>query len=280
MQRTGRGRRVVVWALAGFLAAMGWTCYSDIVYVGTLGSGLALYVVDEATGATRLVTAGPVDTAPAWSPDGTRIAFVRWVGDAPDIFVVGADGADLVRLTVNPGPDFAPSWSPDGSTIAYLSERDGVLAAYLMDADGQNQRPFAGLPEGIGALDWSPDGASVAFDRVVDYEHHVFVLEILSGTVHQLVESPSSDPCWSADGSWIAFADDANIGIARPDGTGLRWVTSQAGRSSHPTWSPDGTRIAYQTDDLERNTICVVSVATGTYFRVADLGTWPDWSPR
>jgi Tol biopolymer transport system component len=279
MIRPWRVRRVT-WCVAGLLvAAIGLGCQADIVYVGTFGSGLALYVMDEASGATRLLTAGPVDTAPAWSPDGTRIAFVRWVGDAPDIFVVGADGANLVRLTDNPGQDFAPTWSPDGSTIAFLSERDGALSAYLMDADGADQRSFVGLPGDVASLDWSPDGASIAFDRIVNYEHHVFILDVLSAKVRALIEPPGAEPCWSPDGEWIAFSGDAQIGIVRPDGTGLRWVTAQGGRNVHPTWSPDGTRIAYQSDDLERNTVCVVSLSTGTYFRVADLGTSPDWSP-
>jgi WD40 repeat protein len=270
------------WALLtlSIVCLFAGACWAEIAYVGAFGSGLALYVVDESQATTRLVTTGPVDTAPAWSPDGARIAFARWIGDAPDIFVVNADGTHLVRLTDNPGQDFGPSWSPDGALIAFLSERDGTLSVYVMDADGANQRPFPGLPEGVSSLDWSPSGDRIVFDRIVDYEYKLFILDVLTGEVRELVGASGSKPRWSPDGQWIAFAGEAQIGIVHPDGSGLRWLTTQAGRSAHPTWSPDGMRVAYQSDDLGRDMICIVSVTTGTFVRVADVGTSPDWSPR
>lgn len=277
MMRRAWGHRVLVGAL--LVVAASGASWGEVVYVGAFGSGLALYVVDETSGAAKLLTAGPVDAAPAWSPDGSRIAFVRWVADAPDIFIVNADGTRLLRLTDNPGQDFAPTWSPDGSTIAFLSVRDGIPAAYIMNADGGDQRPFVGLPGDAASLDWSPDGGRIVFGRVVDYQHRLFVLDVLSGEIRDVGGLAGSQPQWSPDGEWIAFVGDAHIGIVRPDGTGLRWVTSQSGRNSHPAWSPDGTRIVYQADDLGRDTICVVSLATGTYVRIADLGTSPDWSP-
>ncbi len=274
-----RSARWAVSALFLCLAAAS-ACHGEVAYVGLFGSGLALYVVDEASSTTRLITAGPVDTSPAWSPDGMRIAFVRWVGDAPDIFVVNADGAVLSRLTDNPGQDFEPTWSPDGSSIAFLSVRDGAPAVYLMNADGTDQRPFVGLPGDIASLDWSPDGGRIVFDRIVDYQHSMFVLDVLTGEIRDVGDVVGSKPCWSPDGEWIAFAGDAHIGIVRPDGTGLRWLTTQSGRNTHPAWSPDGARIAYQSDDLGRDMICIVSLSTGTFVRVADVGTSPDWSPE
>lgn len=277
--RCARGVQLAFWT-ACVVGALAATCAAEIVYVGAFGSGLALHVVDELAGASRLITAGPVDASPAWSPDGARIAFVRWVGESPDIFVVERDGSKLVRLTTNPGQDFEPTWSPDGSTLAFLTVRDGVPAVYLMNADGTEQRPFVGLPDGIASLDWSPDGGRLVFERIVDYEHRLFVLDILTGEIAAVGELVGTRPCWSPDGEWLAFAGDAHIGVVRPDGRDLRWVTTQSGRNAHPSWSPDGTRIAYQSDDLGPDTICVVSLATGTFLRVANVGTAPDWRPE
>ena len=194
--------------------------------------------------------------------------------------MVRADGSELIRLTDNPGQDFGPTWSPDGSSIVFLSVRDGVRGAYLMNADGSDQRPFVGLPGDVASLDWSPDGGRIVFDRIVNYEHRLFVLDILAGEVREVAGVIGSQPRFSPDGEWIAFSGEAQIGIVRADGTGLRWVTTQTGTNEHPSWSPDGTRVAYQTDDLGRDTICIVSLATGTYVRVADVGTSPDWSPQ
>lgn len=282
MARQWAKSRRALWILCGLLVvvASGGACVGEIAYVGPFGTGLALFVVDEVTSVARVVTTGPVDTAPAWSPDGTRIAFARWIGDAPDIFVVNRDGTGLVRLTDNPGQDVEPAWSPDGGSMAFLTERDGKSLVYLMDADGGNQQPFVGMPEGIASLDWSPDGTKIVFDRLVDYVYRIFVLEIATGATRELVGAPGSKPCWSPDGKWIAFAGETQIGVVGQDGDGLRWLTAQAGRNAHPTWSPDGLRVAYQSDDLGRDMICVVGVATGTFLRVADVGTSPDWSPR
>ena len=73
-----------------------------------------------------------VATNPAWSPDGTRIAF----SDGRDVYSIGADGTRAEQLTAGPGNDTAPSWSPEGTRMAF--ERDGAL--WVMDADGGNER--------------------------------------------------------------------------------------------------------------------------------------------
>ena len=68
----------------------------------------------DGTGRTRL-TDGPDDAWPVWSPDGTRIAFTRYVDiDSAEIYVMDADGSNQVNLTNNPSNDFAPAGPPTG----------------------------------------------------------------------------------------------------------------------------------------------------------------------
>jgi len=94
-----------------------------------------LFVLDLASGETTQITSGDFDDSePAWSPDGSRIAFVSNRTDSPDtnynsdIWVVYADntdkGAQIQQITTNPGPDISPTWSPDGKLIAHVSETD------------------------------------------------------------------------------------------------------------------------------------------------------------
>lgn len=76
---------------------------------------------------------------PAWSPDGSRIAFVSNDNGSDDIWVVGPDGSELTRLTVNTWEwDKRPSWSPDSTRIVFWSNRTGRKQLWIMDAEGRN----------------------------------------------------------------------------------------------------------------------------------------------
>src|SRR5262249_20913241 len=75
---------------------------------------------------------------PVWSPDGSHIAFTSNRTGIDQIFVMRADGNDVVRLTNTSTAEREPSWSPDGLHIAFSSFRDGNLQIYLLDANGQN----------------------------------------------------------------------------------------------------------------------------------------------
>jgi TolB protein len=91
------------------------------------------------TGAIRLTTNAAADHAPAWSPDGTRIAFQSTRGDGVgfDIFVMNAtDGGNVVRLSTDVGDDIDPTWSSDGTKIAFVSSRTGNAEIFTMNPDG------------------------------------------------------------------------------------------------------------------------------------------------
>jgi TolB protein len=78
--------------------------------------------------------------APAWSPDGSQIAFQAYVDEqnAFDVFVMQADGSAIRNLTPHFGDDSTPAWSPDGTMIAFPSARDGNTEVYVMAADGSD----------------------------------------------------------------------------------------------------------------------------------------------
>ena len=78
------------------------------------------------------------DSYPSWSPDGTKIVFESHRDDSSDVYVIHADGKNLIQLTRAPESDGHPSWSPDGRKIAFGAMRDGNAEIYVMDADGDN----------------------------------------------------------------------------------------------------------------------------------------------
>jgi len=142
-------------------------------------------------------------TDPAWSPDGTRLAYVRVDNghQTSELWLVDRDGRGLHGLSIVHTAD-SPSWSPSGTWIAYAG--DGGLSEVL--ADGHGKRLL--LRGEIAAPAWSPNGRSIAFEQQQGSRVAIDVLDLSTHRV-RLVErngGPVGPLAWSPDGAWIAFA--------------------------------------------------------------------------
>lgn len=132
-----------------------WSPESDrIVYRGCdeRGDNCGLYIMDENGANPTRLTIDPSDNAPAWSPDGSRVAFMSARDGNWEIYVVDLANPEPRRLTTNQANDGLPAWSPDGQRIAFLSDRDGIWAIYLMNPDGSDQHQL--VPTGGTYKDW------------------------------------------------------------------------------------------------------------------------------
>lgn len=142
---------------------------------------------------------------PAWSPDGSRIAFSEGI-----IYILDVKTRQAVQLTDGSVSSDDPTWSPDGRKIAFTV------------------RPNLMTPGG------GPEGAIAVINA--DGSDFVQLTDIADGS--------SGSPAWSPDGSQIAFGRERDIYVMNVDGTNIRALTND-GKSQSPTWSPDGTRIAF-----------------------------------
>ena len=141
--------------------------YRKILFTSTrTGHGDIYSIARDGSGVTRLTTSGAPDTEPAWSPDGSKIAFAsRRDGLDLDVYVMDADGSNVVRLTTAKGDDNAPAWSPDGTRIVFQSFRDKNVELYVMNANGSGQTRLTNDARLDTNPTWSPDGAKIAWTR-------------------------------------------------------------------------------------------------------------------
>ena len=115
---------------------------SKMAFVSTREGPPQVFIQDIVSGSVRRLTySGKYNTQPSWSPSGDKILYSSMHKNGEiNIFLINADGSDLLQLTKNSKNNEYPSWSPDGSMIVFSSTRDGTRKLYVMNVDGTNQR--------------------------------------------------------------------------------------------------------------------------------------------
>jgi Tol biopolymer transport system component len=224
-----------------------------IFRVGANGTGL------------RRLAAG---RAPAWSPDGKTIAFVRGNG----VFRIRPDGTGERRITATARRTQAHlSWSPDSTRIAVSRGGD----VYAVRADGGGETRLATSRRGETDPAWSPDGSRIAY---VDGDNMAIVNADGTGA-RRLPRANGASPAWSPDSKRLAFVtgDFSDAWLVNADGTGRHRLVLPALHPDGPRWSPDGTSIVFGEwahegfEDPQHPGIRLLSPGTGKARKIAPV---------
>jgi Tol biopolymer transport system component len=190
-----------------------------------------------------------LDLSPAWSPDGTRIAWLSEGGGQRDVWIMNADGSNPVQITDSGAIEFALAWSPDGTQLAINASSDtGNALLYVLTTGGEERLMIDAAP---GNVSWSPDGTKLAFVMYGDHPEEVAIMDMATGEIARPLQGwNSSRPSWSPDGSVIAFAasvtpDGREPGLFVMKADGSEIVSLKSGFNvTSVAFSPTGENIA------------------------------------
>jgi TolB protein len=181
--------------------------------------------------------------APAWSPDGKRLALVQ--GDRrgnSDIVVLDVESGRVRRLTDSNCINTEPCWNPAGTQLAFTSDREGTPQVYLMEDDGSNVRRLTQEGTYNASPSWSPGGSMVAYVSRFEGKFDLFVYKLGEGKSYQVTTgvSSSESPSWSPDERRLVFSSGSRGGMqlytTDLSGNTLRRLTEFAGCQS-PKWT-------------------------------------------
>lgn len=205
-----------------------------------------------ATGDTwfRLSATPDDERWPAWSPDGTSLAYAARRNRNWDIYVLDLRSGEETRLTTDAHFDGWPAWNPDGTQIAFASMRAGDLDVFVIDLDsGELTNHTADSPAHDFAPAWHPTDNGLAFVTTRAGDHDIYTLNLADDAVAPLAETPASEkyPTWLDDGRLAMQVHEdrtTSVVVLDPE-TGERTTLSYVGLAEMPAVAPDGAIVQW-----------------------------------
>ena len=264
--------------------------------------GPGLYTITPGGTAAKIPGTSSGDNQPAWSPDGSRIAFQSGSTTNQEISVMNVDGSGRRQLTTTPVAEQEPTWSPDGSQIAFVAGTSGTdvttdLEIWVMNADGSGLMQLTNTLQAVRDTQpaWSPLGNQIAFvseGRTGDTNSNIYVMDTDPATDDAINLTPDDfttnpvyqwndqDPSWSPDGTQITYSTVQDVWKMNANGTGETNLTINSGGGQNPAWSPDDNSIVY----VRSGDIYVMDADDGGNKTAVDTtprqDVKPDWQPN
>jgi TolB protein len=202
--------------------------------------------------------------SPAWSPDGSHLAYVTFEHGRAVVYVQSLFTRQRFALAAFPGSNSAPAWAPDGKQLAIVLTRDGTSSIYLVRPDGSGLKRITFSDAIDTEPSFSPDGRFILFASDRGGSVQIYRMPVDGGYAERMTFEGNNNfsPRYSPDGNSFIFmhSTGGQFYIANQDfKTNQLQVLTDVGWEKKPSFAPNGKLVLFATESLSRGILATVS---------------------